>query len=85
MQHRVLIAADVGVHRQPLRGYAGIERPVIKLGRRVAQEVPPGIEECVRNVRLPSPQFAALRTGHPIPLLVAGEGRDSTLVRAKIF
>ena len=85
VQYGVLVAADVGRDRQPLRRQLAIEGDVAAVGARVAQEVPGAVEEVVADVGLASAHRAAGGAGHAIPLVVAGQRRDAAVVGTEVL
>jgi hypothetical protein len=85
VQHRVLVAADVQSTGSQPRVISGSNARVVVADRRVAQEVPGGVEEGVGYVRLPPRPPAAGGAVGEIPLLVARERRDARGVRLVIL
>ena len=85
VQHRVLVAADVAVHREPLAGARRVERPVVELGARVAQVVPRRVEERVAHVGLAPAALAAHRAGRVVPLLVPRQRGDAAVVGGEVL
>ena len=64
----MLVAADVGVHGQPVRWDALVEGAVREVGGRIAEEVPARVQEGVGDVGFSSRRFAALRAVRSVPL-----------------
>ena len=62
-----------------------IERHVVEVGARIAQEVPRAVEERVGDVGLAPRLAAALRTRHAIPRLDARQRRDAGVVRLEVL
>ena len=85
VQHGVLVAADVGRHREPLPRPRRIERPVVELGARVAQEVPRRVEEGVAHVGLAAAPLAAHGARRVVPLAVPGERGDAGVVGPEVL
>ena len=84
VQHRVLVAADVGGDRQPLPRERGVERHVGAIGAWVTQEIPGAVQEGVADVGLATCHDAARRAGHAIPLVMTRERRDAAVVGTEI-
>jgi hypothetical protein len=64
MQHGVLVAADVHVHRQPAPGALVVERAGRRTRSAVAQVAPRRVDEGVADVGLPAGGLAADRAGN---------------------
>ena len=73
MQDGVLVSADVTVDRQPTPHERTVERHIIVIRRRVAQEIPGAVQERVRDVGLSASGCSALGTIDPVPLLDTGQ------------
>src|SRR3954447_15934059 len=85
MQHGVLVAADVAVHREPLPSAGRIERHIVEVGAGVAEMVPGRVEEGVAHVGLAPALLAADRTGDVVPALVPREWGDAAVVRPEVL
>ncbi len=81
----MLVAADVGMHRQPLARDLGIEGDVVAIAARIAQEIPRAVEERVRDVGFAPRRAAALRTGRFVPLAHARQRTDPRIVGFEIL
>ena len=85
VEHGVLVAADVGVDRQPAAGEFGVEGAVVEVGGRIAQEVPRAVQEGVGDVGLAGGVAAARGAGDFVPVAYPGQRADSGLVGAEVL
>ena len=71
---RVVDAADVLRHRQPVVDERAVEGGLVVVRVDVAQEVPRGVDEGVHRVGLAAPLLAAARAGTCIQSSLAASG-----------
>ena len=85
VQNRVLVASDVAIDGQPPLRQCLVEGPVVEIRGRIAEEVPAGVQEGVRDVRLTTRVGAALWTRGPVPLLDAGKWAHAGIVGLEVL
>ena len=74
VQHRMLDAADILVHRQPAVGGGPVKAAVGDLRRAETGEIPGRLEKGVEGVGFPPRRGAASRTGDMLPGGMMGQG-----------
>ena len=85
VQHRVLVATDVAVHRQPLGGQLRLDGEVVAAGGGVAEEVPAAAQKVVGDVGVAMGVLAAGRTGGVEPVLGPRQGALAAVVGAEVL
>ena len=85
VQHGVLVAADVAVHRQPLRRQLRLDGEVVAAGGGVAEEVPAAAQKVVGDVGVAMGVLATGRAGGVEPVLGPRQGALAAVVGAEVL
>ena len=85
VQYRVLLPADVTIHRKPPIGDGPVHGDIVPIGGRVPKEVPGGVQERVGHVGLTPRLFSALRAVDAVPLLDPGQRADTRVIGLEVF
>ena len=81
----MLLSADITVDRQPILYDFLVERHIIVIRRRIAQEVPGAVQERVRDVGFSTSRGATRGTVDAVPLLHPRQGADAAVVGFEVL